>query len=80
MVSVRCKMIVKDEMEKQGLVVSSVELGVVETPNEVSESQMASLRDNLFKSGLIVLDDKKSILIEKIKAVIIEMIHLYLPL
>jgi YesN/AraC family two-component response regulator len=68
-------MIVKDEMEKQGLVVSSVELGIVETPNEVTESQMASLRDNLFKSGLIVLDDKKSILIEKIKAVIIEMVH-----
>ncbi len=75
MVSLRCKMIVKDEMEKHGLAVSSVELGVVETPNEVSESQMTSLRDNLFKSGLIVLDDKKSILIEKIKAVIIEMIH-----
>ena len=75
MVSLRCKMIVKEELEKQGLTVSSVELGVVETPNEVSEQQLVALKDSLFKSGLIILDDKKAVLIEKIKAVIIEMIH-----
>ena len=75
MVSLRCKMIVKQEMEKQGLTVSSVELGIAETPNEVSEQQLTALRANLSKSGLIILDDKKSILIEKIKAVIVEMIH-----
>ena len=50
MVSLRCKMIVKEELEKQGLTVSSVELGVVETPNEVSEQQLVALKDSLFKS------------------------------
>ena len=75
MVSLRCKMIVRDEMEKLGIPVSTVDLGVVETPAAVAPSQIDLLRDRLFKSGLVVLDDKKSILIEKIKAVIIEMIH-----
>lgn len=52
-----------------------IELGMVEVQEDVTDRQREQLRENLLKSGLELLDDKKSILIEKIKNVIIEMIH-----
>lgn len=52
-----------------------VGLGLVEILEEIAEEQREQLKANLKKSGLELLDDKKSILIEKIKNVITEMIH-----
>ncbi|WP_211234635.1 helix-turn-helix domain-containing protein [Algoriphagus mannitolivorans] len=75
MVSLRCKMLVRDELLKLGIRQMIVDLGVVEILEDFSERQRALLQENLKKSGLELLDDKKSILIEKIKNVVIEMIH-----
>lgn len=75
MVSLRCKMIVKDELTKLGLKYVVIELGVVETMEDITQAQRDLLKANLLKSGLELLDDKKSILIEKVKSVITEMIH-----
>jgi len=75
MVSLRCKMVVKEELNKLGLRYAVVELGMVEIPEDITQQQRDELKKNLHKSGLELLDDKKSILIEKIKNVIIEMIH-----
>ena len=75
MVSLRCKMMVKEELVKLGLHYVIVDLGMVEILEDISKEQREQLRANLFKIGLELLDDKKSILIEKIKNVIIEMIH-----
>ena len=75
MVSLRCKMMVKDELKKLGLRYGVVDLGMVETLEDVTEEQQKQLKINLLRSGLELLDDKKSILIEKIKNVIVEMIH-----
>jgi len=75
MVSLRCKMLVKDELQKLGVKNMIVELGVVEILEKFSEKQRAKFEKNLKKAGLELLDDKKSILIEKIKNVVIEMIH-----
>jgi len=75
MVSLRCKMVVKEELKKLGLRYVVVELGMVEIPEDITQQQRDELKKNLHKSGLELLDDKKSILIEKIKNVIIEMIH-----
>lgn len=75
MVSLRCKMMVKSELEYLGVKFINIDLGVVELKNDISHHKRNLLKNNLFKSGLILLDDKKSILIEKIKNVIIEMIH-----
>ncbi|MBL0183397.1 MAG: helix-turn-helix transcriptional regulator [Chitinophagaceae bacterium] len=75
MVSLRCKILVKDELEKLGLHHLVVDLGSVEIMENITPEQHKQLGTNLLKSGLELLDDKKSILIEKIKAVIIEMIH-----
>lgn len=75
MVSIRCKMIVKSELEKLGLSYKNVELGEVEVMEGVSTEKIAELNVALKKSGLELIDDKKSILIEKIKNVIVEYVH-----
>jgi AraC-like DNA-binding protein len=75
MVSLRCKMVVRDELKKLGLEYVVLDLGMVEILQDVSAEQREQLKINLLKSGLELLDDKKSILIEKIKSVIVEMIH-----
>lgn len=75
MVSLRCKMIVKEELIKLGLRFILIELGVVEIIEDINAEQRDQLKQNLHTSGLELLDDKKSILIEKIKNLIIEMVH-----
>ncbi|MBD3616089.1 MAG: helix-turn-helix transcriptional regulator [Gracilimonas sp.] len=75
MVSLRCKMLVKEELEKIGLRYVNVELGTIEILEDITAEQREQLKINLLKSGLELMDDKKQILIDKIKTVIIEMIH-----
>jgi len=75
MVSLRCKMLVKEELKKLGLESVSVDLGVVEIHEALSDEQRAIFKENLNKAGLELLDDKKNILVERIKSVIVEMIH-----
>jgi len=75
MVSLRCKMIVKEELKSLGLHYAIVDLGSVEILEDITKEQRDLLKENLLKYGLELLDDKKAILIEKIKNVIIEMIH-----
>jgi len=75
MVSLRCKMVVKSELQKLGLKCIVIDLGMVEIMEDITLEQREQLKVNLLRSGLELLDDKKSILIEKIKGVIIEMIH-----
>jgi AraC-like DNA-binding protein len=75
MVSLRCKMLVKEELTKLGLQYLDVDLGTVEIAEDITETQQEQLKANLFLSGLELLDNKKNILIEKIKNVITEMIH-----
>lgn len=75
MVTIRCKMIVKAELEAIGIEQCRVELGEVELTKPLTEVQHDKLNINLLKHGLEIMDDKRSILIQRIKNVIIEMIH-----
>ena len=75
MVSLRCKALVKEELAKLGLHFVIVDLGMIEILEDITAEQRAQLKANLLKSGLELMDDKRSILIEKIKLAIIEMIH-----
>ena len=68
-------MVVKSEFEKLGLQTISVELGEVELQNEITESQKEVLLQNLHSLGFDLLDDKKSKTIEKIKTLIIDLVH-----
>src|SRR3982750_2421880 len=75
MVSLRCKMIVKSELEKLGLHANIVELGEVEVSEKPSVKKQDELKNALLKFGFELMEDKKSILIEKVKNIIVEMIH-----
>ena len=68
-------MLVKAELEKLGLTYGIIDLGEIEIKGDITEKQRRELKTNLLRSGLELMDDKKAILIEKIKTVIIEMIH-----
>jgi YesN/AraC family two-component response regulator len=68
-------MVVKDELTKFGVRFSSVELGEVELLEDITPEQREQLRAALLKSGLELMDDRKSVLIQKIKTVIIELVH-----
>lgn len=75
MVSLRCKMIVKSELEKLLVHFTIVELGEVEIRGKLSARKQKQLKISLRKLGLELMEDKKSILIEKIKNIVVEMIH-----
>ena len=75
MVCIRCKMAVKTELEKLGLHHIMVDLGEVEVMENISKSKLHKLDLALRKSGLELMDDNKNILVERIKTIIIELIH-----
>lgn len=75
MVSLRCKLFVKDTLNDLGINYATIELGVVDLTGDITSQQRILLKEHLHKAGLELLDDKKSILVERIKNVIIEMIH-----
>lgn len=75
MVCIRCKMVVESELEKLGLKYVSVDLGEAEIKETITPYQLNKLSVALKKTGLELMDDKKSILVEKIKAVIVDVVH-----
>lgn len=75
MVSLRCKIIVKEVLQKIGIQFSTVELGEVEVKERIADWQYHLIKVNLSHYGLELIDNKKTRLIEKIKHVIIELVH-----
>jgi AraC-like DNA-binding protein len=68
-------MVVKEELKKLGLHYIVVDLGEVDIMENISIEKRTALKANLLQSGLELMDDKKAMMIEKIKTVIIEMVH-----
>ncbi|MEY4333385.1 MAG: HTH-type transcriptional activator RhaR [Bacteroidota bacterium] len=68
-------MVVKAAAEELKIPYTTIELGFIEVNEKLSESVLEVFKKKLLSAGLEVLDDKKSILIEKIKNVVIEMVH-----
>jgi len=75
MVCIRCKMVVGNELNKLGLHYTSVELGEADIVEAISAKQHDLIKAALLKQGLEVMDDRKSVLIQKIKNVIVELVH-----
>lgn len=75
MVSNRCKMYVKEELRNLGLHFVVVDLGEVDLMEELTAEQKRILSERLLLSGLELMDDKKAILIERIKNMIIKMVY-----
>jgi AraC-like DNA-binding protein len=68
-------MVVKAELEKLGLQYAYVRIGEANIIGDVNQEQLNRLKKNLNKSGLLLMDNKKSVLVEKIKSAIIELVH-----
>lgn len=68
-------MAVHQELERLGIRNAVVDLGLIEILDDITAEQRLELKANLLKTGLELLNDKKSILIEKIKNAVTEMIH-----
>ncbi|WKL45831.1 AraC family transcriptional regulator [Flavobacterium pectinovorum] len=68
-------MVVESELEKLGLHTISVELGEVELQDAISDSQKEVLLKNLQDLGFDLIDDKKSKTVEKIKNLIVDLVH-----
>jgi AraC-like DNA-binding protein len=75
MVSLRCKMLVESVLNELELPHNIVELGTVELLADLTTEKREQLEKELLKSGLVLMEDKKAVLIEKIKHIIIEMVH-----
>lgn len=75
MVSSRCKMLVKAELDKLDLSYSYIELGEVQLKKPMNSTQYAELQSSLMKAGLELIEDKKAILVEKIRIAMVELIH-----
>jgi AraC-like DNA-binding protein len=75
MVSIRCQMVVKSELERLGINYTKVEVGEVEIISKVSKDQLYSLAAALKLTGLELMVDNKLILVERIKTIIIDHIH-----
>lgn len=75
MVCIRCQMVVKAELEKLGVHYVYVKIGEANITENISTPQREHLDRALRASGLELMDSKKSILVEKIKTTIIELVH-----
>lgn len=75
MVCIRCKMVVKSELENLGLPYTSIDLGEAEIAGVITPEQRQMLASALKETGLELMEDRKNILVERIKTAIIELVH-----
>ncbi len=75
MVSHCCKLMVKEEFKKLNIKISSIELGELEILQKISVKQFNKIREALLRNGHEIMEDKKSIQIERVKTAIIDLIH-----
>ncbi len=75
MVSERCKTAVKETLRSLGLHFVVVDLGEVDIMENITLEERDQIRQSLLAAGLELMDDKRAVLIEKIKNAIVEMVH-----
>jgi AraC-like DNA-binding protein len=68
-------MVVKAELEKLGLPYVYVKIGEAEISGAIQPVQIEQLKTGLGKAGLLLMEDKRSILVERVKCAIIELVH-----
>ncbi len=68
-------MVVREELKKLGLHYVDVKIGEANIIEDVSPDQLDKLDLALKKSGLELMDNRKSVIVEKTKNAIIELVH-----
>jgi len=75
MVGIRHKMAVKSELEKLEIYENYISSGKIIIKEGISSEQRKLLKDALKMSGFELVDEQKGLLFEKIKRIIVELIH-----
>ncbi|AQG78225.1 helix-turn-helix domain-containing protein [Spirosoma montaniterrae] len=75
MVSNSCKTIVRAALNDLGLHCAALDLGEVELDGIITLEQLSQVRVALLLSGHELIDDKRKLLVEKIKHTVIDLIH-----
>ena len=75
MVSNRCKIAVKEVFRNLGLVYRNVELGEVEIAEIITDEKLKDFKISLLNIGFELIEDRRAILIERIKNIVIDMVH-----
>lgn len=75
MVCPRCLEAVKLIFQDLGLAVEEISLGKVILSDKISPDQKKVIKERLAEKGFALLDDKRTQLINKIKAIIVQEIH-----
>lgn len=75
MVCNRCILVVQNELDKLGIEANSIKLGEITLKKDLTIKERKELENALEPLGFQVIDDKKSRMIEKIKNVIIDLVH-----
>ncbi|MFN3852122.1 MAG: helix-turn-helix domain-containing protein [Spirosomataceae bacterium] len=75
MVCDRCKMVIADLFKKTGITVKSIELGEIETLDELNPGQLQIIEKKLRTVGFELIDDKRKQIVQKIKTIIIELVQ-----
>lgn len=75
MISTSCKMFVQAELANLGIKYNAIDLGEIELQGNLASAQHMKLKESLAKYGFELMEDRRVILVEKIKAIIINMIY-----
>lgn len=67
-----CKIFVKDALDELGISLVRVDLGEIETREDVSDTEKMKLNSKIKKAGMELLEKKQGLLIEKIRKVMID--------
>jgi len=70
-----CKLVVKEALEELGLSPVKIDLGEIETKEDVTDDEKKKLNTKIKKVGLELLEKKQGVLIEKIRKVIIDYVY-----
>ncbi|MFN3916171.1 MAG: helix-turn-helix domain-containing protein [Flavobacteriales bacterium] len=70
-----CKIFVKAALNELGIFPIKVELGEIETKEDISDDEKQKLNGKINKAGLELLEKKQGVLIEKIRKVAIDYVY-----
>ncbi len=70
-----CKVVVKEALEELDITPVKVELGEIETKEDISKDDKIQLNRKIKKVGLELLEKKQGVLIEKIRKIMIDYVY-----
>ncbi len=70
-----CKIVVKEALKELDIAPVKVELGEIETKEDISSEEKKELNNKIKKAGLELLEKKQGVLIEKIRKVMIDYVY-----